>query len=159
MTPALRLLLACTLCVTVLVTGWLGSTRPDGLTGREAGGPVTAPELSNADSVNRNVTRIVAAGLFPDADVARGSQRGSGLDGPSLDDVEAALADPRLAALVREAGEWTLMLFASNGEVVLLREGDELQQGWAVAAISGASVRLEREAETREISAFPLTDN
>ncbi len=159
MTPALRLFLAATLSVAALAAGWFGGAQPDSLAGREAGGPVTIPQLADAASVNRDVVRIAAAGLFPDADVARGSQGIANTSTPSLTDVEAALADPSLAALVREAGEWTIMLFGSNGGVMLLREGDELQQGWTVASISGASVRLEREAETREISAFPMTDN
>ncbi|MGP1276149.1 MAG: hypothetical protein ACQRW7_12095, partial [Caulobacterales bacterium] len=92
----------------------------------------------------------------PDADITQGRNSRGPL---AIEDIELALSDPRLAALVGEGGEWTIMLLADNSQIRRLRRGDELQGGWTVSDISSVTVRLARDDETRDLPVFPTLDN
>ena len=129
-----------------------------GQTARDDLSSAASFELRGSDDVRSYVRRVFAAGLFPDADIAQG--RGESASGQlSVDEIEMALSDPRLAALVGEGGEWTILLFADNSRFSKLQRGDELQGGWLVADISSVTVLLRRDDETRELPVFPTLDD
>lgn len=156
MTSSLRLLLAMIAAAGAFLIGLSLGDGQAGQASREGGGVVGAFALPQAGEVRGYVSRIFAARLFPDADIMQGRNSRGPL---ALEDVEMALSDPRLAALVGEGGEWTIMLLADNSRITRLRRGDELQGGWTVSDISSVTVRLAREDETRDLPVFPTLDN
>lgn len=158
MTSSFRLLLALILAGLAFAAGLTAGENATSQTGRDNLSSAAAFELRASGEVRSYVRRVFAAGLFPDADIAQG--RGRAASGPlSVDEVEIALSDPRLAALVGEGGEWTILLFADNSRFSKLQRGDELQGGWVVAGISSVTVLLRREDETRELPVFPTLDD
>ncbi|WBQ12787.1 hypothetical protein L2D00_13165 [Hyphomonadaceae bacterium BL14] len=158
MTSSLRLLIAIFLASIAFVAGLTTGESTSGLTSRDNLSNAATFELEGSSDVGSYVRRIFAAGLFPDADITQGA--GLSASRPmSVDQIETALSDPRLAALVGEGGEWTILLFADNSRFTKLQRGDELQGGWLVANITSVNVLLRRGDETRELPVFPTLDD
>lgn len=156
MTSAFRLVLAGIAAALAFMAGLAGVSAGAGQDSREGAGVVAAFNAPDPSDVRGFVSRIFAARLFPDADITQGRNSRGPL---AIEDIELALSDPRLAALVGEGGEWTIMLLADNSQIRRLRRGDELQGGWTVSDISSVTVRLARDDETRDLPVFPTLDN
>ncbi len=157
MTSAFRLLIALVFAGLAFAAGLSAGENVTSQPPRDDLSSAAAFELRGSDEVRSYVGRISAAGLFPDADIAQG-QGQSASGALSVDEIEMALSDTQLAALVSEGGEWTVLLFADNGQISRLRIADELQGGWLVSDISSVTVLLRRGDETREVPVFPTLD-
>lgn len=154
MTSGFRLLLASALAVVALLVG-LAQSHND-IASRMDRDSRDLPEIDaqTAADVDSFAQRIVAAGLYPDAELAStGASEGN--EGVAIGDVEAAFIDPALRAFISEDGRWTLLILREDGESRALQLGDTLIDDWQVTSISATSVTFERGDETRTLDAYP----
>lgn len=157
MTSGFRLLLALFLAAGALAVGLTGSERRQTASvDREA--RIAQPvDPWMADEVDALVGRIVASGLYPDAEPLGDMALAVDTDTEALgiDAVEAAFADPALAAFLNRGDGWTICIAREDGSCRMLQIGDVLADDWQVAAISATSVTFEREGRTRTLDAYP----
>ena len=153
MTSGFRLILAILAAGIALIAG-LAQGYEDTTTqaDREAR---TLPEIDawTAAEVDTLAQRIVAAGLYPDAELAGTDTVDTG--GVDIGDVEAAFVDPALRAFIKVDGQWSLSIQREGGDSQSLRQGDFLTDDWQVMSISATSVTFERGGGTRTLDAYP----
>ena len=154
MTSGFRLLLALAVAAGALLLG-LAQSHND-VASRMDRDRRALPEIdaSTAADIDALAHRIVAAGLYPDAELA-GNDAAEGSDGVDIGDVEAAFVNPALRAFIRENDRWTLLIMREGSESRALQQGDILTDDWQVTSISATSVTFERGDETRTLDAYP----
>lgn len=158
MTSGFRLFLALVLAACALGLGLTGAERRQAASvDRDAriAQPITP---WTGDDVDALIDRIVASGLYPDAETLgeTGPAVETDLEGLGIDGVEAAFVDPALITGFINMGEgWTIRIEREDGTYRTLRIGDVLSDNWQVAAISATSVTFEREGQTRTLDAYP----
>jgi len=154
MTSGFRLLLALVFAAGALLIGLAQSHNDVASRLDRDSRSMSDIDAHTAADIDSLAERIVAAGLYPEAELAERDTAGGG-EGVDISDVEAAFIDPALRAFVSENNRWTLLILREDGESRALQQGDILTDDWQVTSISATSVTFERGGETRTLDAYP----
>ena len=159
MTPTFRLYFSALLAILALAAGLLGNRSGIDAPAVAASRNWEPASVPSAAEVDQLVSRIVAAGLFPNAGLqVTGAEGNSAISGMTVADLEVVFENPALAAFVRSDDIWSIHILRGEGDALTLHEGDFLADVWRISEITATTVTFERDGEIRHIDVFSVTD-
>lgn len=162
MTALARLILAC-IVMGLAAAGGLLAGFPDAADGPgRATRGWTPAEPPSSEAIDAYVARVAASGLFPEAALRAepGPEAAEAVNLNTVDGLAEAMANPELAAVVREGSVWRIHFDAGAEGTVRRVVGDRLDDGWTIAEIGPTTIMLTRDGERRRIDVFPsVTDD
>lgn len=155
MTATLRLYIAAALCALAAPLGLLLAGAGEAPTVAATARGWSPESASGAADINAYVERIAAAGLLPEAELRPANAEFEAVVNPNtVDELAAVVANPDLAALVREDGAWRLLIYGQESAADVFVVGDRLEDGWEITEIGAAHVTLSYDGRSRRIDVF-----